>query len=1321
MAWVSNDPTAVRRARASRAQWRRWALPFAAMLLSGACSGGGGCGGCDTAPLPTGGLPKDQTVEGGAQVRVTPSGMAKINAVAVDYVEQAIAPGFCIPRTELGDATGTLGTGLLMCRTTQGQCTPGCQTAVTIDSVTLAPASSQILRLRAQVDAAAAVPLLYQVVGIGGSCTVDVSSQNIVFTADIAVGPNVTTGELEVRVANVPRPSLTLSFDNCGLGGAILDLLEPFLRGFIVDAIMAQLRPALENAVRTLIPEPAGIAGVMDLGALFAGVTPGASGKLEARLLPGGYAQFGGGGLSLGVITGLNTDRDPSTRAPALDSEVARCVPPLPPPNFTAAPHSLPTTPRGTFALPMTPAFSGAPDPAVADLALGVSETTFDLLGHHLVASGALCLGLGTNQVPQLTLGTFGLLVPSLAQLGTARRNDPLLLVLRPTRAVDFAIGDGSEASPRLTLKVQNLEVDVYAFLFERYTRAFTMSATLDVGLNLELQQPAGQPVSIKPVLVGVSSSNVRLTVQNSELLREKPADLARALPIVFDLLTPALGDLPSFALPSFAGFSLQNLRLGKVTTSNDSFLSLVAELGTPPAPAGARSALAAAAADPLVAHARVRAVEVPAIEDVRSAVVGEPGALPKVVLEVDTTDGAGRALEWSWRLGAGMWRPYRGGQPLVLEDRAFAFQGDYELGVMARVKDEPLRVSAERRLAVRIDSVGPRLVAEGTFVDGNGLTAEGFDVVAGRDISLAFGRPGAEEPSTAWSSASPDGSGAVASLDAAAVLRLSRDGELAVFLRDPSGNVSVELVSTFHGKVGEGCTCSGGGDLGGGAVPLALIAIGLLWRRRSSSRQAAARRLRWSPRRALSLRGALALVVGTLVPGCDCGGTAGRACEIVEDCAGFCGDFEVAFCVEGKCVCADDIEPGRIGPYSDLAVASDGTAWVSAYAQLHGDLVVTKAAPGRIDPRTWEWVDGVPDGPVEIENSRVRGGIGAAGPDVGMYTSIAVSRAGEPTVSYFDRDSASLKFAQRVGGVWKKHVVDAGTKNLDGATGALVGMYTSLTLRVDDGRPGIAYLAHVKDASGTRAEVRYASAQVPDPSAPGDWLIKVVDTAPLPTPDPMSPDIYPLPGGLGLFVDSARLPNQAPIVLYYDRSSGALKVSSYNATAGRFDAPTVLRGGAGDDAGWSPTIGVDAAGKVHVAYVGAARDDLEYLKVATPMSAPEIVDDGYREVGTTPDGLPRPELHLVGDDASLVMMPNGQPAIAYQDATSHELLVARRAPDGSWRRVTVAGAEEPFVGAYGFFAAAATASAKLLVSSWVLDPANDDQWIEVFERPIQE
>ena len=58
----------------------------------------------------------------------------------------------------------------------------------------------------------------------------------------------------------------------------------------------------------------------------------------------------------------------------------------------------------------------------------------------------------------------------------------PVLLVTRPQKALDLDVGDNTESSPALTVNIDDLEVDIYVFVYERYTRAFTMMLDLSVG-----------------------------------------------------------------------------------------------------------------------------------------------------------------------------------------------------------------------------------------------------------------------------------------------------------------------------------------------------------------------------------------------------------------------------------------------------------------------------------------------------------------------------------------------------------------------------------------------------------------------------------------------------------------------------------------------------------------------------------------------------------------------------------------------------------------------------------------------------------------------
>jgi hypothetical protein len=112
------------------------------------------------------------------------------------------------------------------------------------------------------------------------------------------------------------------------------------------------------------------------------------------------------------------------------------------------------------------------------------------------------------------------------------------------------------------------------------------------------------------------------------------------------------------------------------------------------------------------------------------------------------------------------------------------------------------------------------------------------------------------------------------------------------------------------------------------------------------------------------------------------------------------------------------------------------------------------------------------------------------------------------------------------------------------------------------------------------------------------------------------------------------------------------------------------------------------------------------------------VVDDGYRIVGTTEDGLPKPEFHFVGDDSAVVLTTAG-PVIAYQDATTHELLFAQRNGSGLWEHITIAGAETPFEGGYGFYAAAKPDGEEVVMSTWVISQPTNDVWVEIFRHLV--
>ncbi len=1291
-------------------------------------------------------MPADQTVEGGAQMRVTQAGFNKLTSILPGLLNNQLSGGFCIPQGSVGSCGGFPDTGACYCVNDNTSCGQNhCKANVSVTSFSVSVPNQNIMRINVGTTLSTQIQIKGSLLGANlGTCTLNISSPNFGGSLDIAVGTKASDGELDIHLDKINQFNLNLDISGCGFLGDIAnlvsDLLDSIINSFVGNFVLDLLTPSIDNLIQSMIPNPLGIAGMMDVGNMLESVSPGTDALMEARIVPGGYAFLQNGGMSLGVITGLNADQDPSTRDVGLTSEPSLCVPPFQPPAFDQPPASLPRTTRQTFALGAANEFNGGADNVGnPDVLMGVSETTLDLAGHHMVASGAMCLGIGTSFINQLNVGTIGILVPSLSELQTDNGNDPLLLVTRPQRPLDFTVGDNTPTSPALTIGISHLEVDFYAFLFERYVRAFTLDLTMNVGINLDFQQPAGGPAQIVPSLVGISSQDVQITVLNSQFVRETPAMLEAVLPSVFDLVTPLLGDLPPIDVPSFAGFSLENLSISRVATAQDDFLALKATLG---ASAAMRQLTDKFSVDalrdmdsfipapqpPSTGQAHLVNVTTPAPVAVRSALMQQDGgAMPKVELDVDKVDSHGRQLEWAYNLNNGMFHPFQVPPPgnFVIADRAFAWQGKYTIGLKSRVVGDYRTTSEVTEIPVTIDSVGPRFLTDQADWNGDDYELTMFDIVSGNVVQWALATPGADAPATEWHQ------GGYAKIARADLEALAIDGEVEVFAKDEAGNTSHVRIAPFHGAPGsaQGCNCdASGGQLTPGTLVLfamvGLILFGLGRRRRTFH---GARRMFRGRARAIVVNGALFVGMSltmSLVPGCSCS-NAGASCELFSDCPD-CPPGQIAFCIDGQCVCSDDIVLGRLGPYSDVATGPDGQIWVSAYHAQYGDLVVAKVDPqvGRIPDTAWEWVDGVPDGPVVVPQSLYRHGIAAKGEDVGMYTSIAVAPDGTPEVTYFDRDTGSLRFASRdIDGNWTHHTIEQGTGEL-GENGALIGMYTALSLRSDTGAPGVAYLAHVSDPQmGPRAEVRFAAAQTVHPTSAADWMTWIVDTAPLPPDDPNNPNIYPLPEGLGLFVDLARMPDQSPVIVYYDRGAGELKESKFDTQTGQFGTALVLDGSGDLDAGWSPSVAVDDQGVVHVAYVDATHDDLVYT-TDEMNAAREIVDDGSRIVGTTVDGLPKPEFHFVGDDASLVLAnATLLPMIAYQDATTQELLLATRTDDGNgggtWSRVSVAGATDPWPGGYGFFAADVLSGTDIVMSSWVVDQPNDDNWVEVFRRQV--
>jgi MYXO-CTERM domain-containing protein len=463
---------------------------------------------------------------------------------------------------------------------------------------------------------------------------------------------------------------------------------------------------------------------------------------------------------------------------------------------------------------------------------------------------------------------------------------------------------------------------------------------------------------------------------------------------------------------------------------------------------------------------------------------------------------------------------------------------------------------------------------------------------------------------------------------------------------------VDFEVAPTndFHGRTTNppsagcgSCRIGGGDESSGAGALLVLLALVAVWKRRR-----------------------LALVLALLA---GCNDSLGKA------------DFE------------NPVD--EIGRYSDLA-ASKGVVHVSAYDDSVGDLAYAKITDPT-QPISWQYVDGLdPSAQSDLSDS-YRHNVSDAGPDVGLYSSIALTSGGDPRIAYYDNTNQALKFASG-SKRFDSHTVDAGMGNVK------VGLFTRIVLDSSD-VPAIAYMATgISDGKGGfRSELRVAVARSSSPSSGADWSITVADTTRvscaglcpsnqacvvaamvngMPNGDPAQSTCTPvdanpcaamcatteaciggkctaflgkvkaadLPEGIGLFTQALKV-NGALTLIYYDRAQGDLKMATRKAD-GSF-AVTLLDGNnPSTDVGQFCTAQVASDGTILVAYVDAIEDRLLYTTVTggMPEKSPELIDDGIRDDGK----------HPVGAGAAMVLVGNS-PRVVYQDQAVSDLLSATR------------------------------------------------------------
>ena len=1239
--------------------------------------------GCDAiGPLPAGSLPADQTIEGGAQIRLTPSGFSKFKDLVENAVSDQLENGVCVPA-----GTADIGIGDIdYCHTPTGDCDSGCKLDLSPKSFDIF-VDNNLLRFRAEAAGSTRLPIIAKDGLFGATlanCTIKVLLGNGELEGAISMGTNPNNGELTLDLDHVNLLQLEdISISGCGILGGLLDRLSRFVSGLIKDEFSDFAHDVLGKEVsailETALPNPLGLVGTVDLTPTLnlLGLFPNknnlenSNSRIEMRVVPGGYAEFKEDGVSMGVIMGFNHDGSPASRGTIQDSEPSPCGAASVTPDFR---NILEKSKRGNFFIAEDPELSKIGQKHGGDVVVGVSQTSLNLLTHHIASSGSLCLRFTKEDISDLSIGSVGLFLPSLGEL-SQDHTDPLMLVTRATQAPHVKIGNGTEASPTLQITMPEFEADLYARVSERFVRVLTVSMELNLGVNLEFAARPDGSAFLFPILQVLDITDVGSLVKNNEFLREDHALLEGLLPPVINIALPKITEnVGDVVIPQFAGFTLSNLVTQRVEGKEDVFLTVIATLASSKALTklgrGARTTDFAAS----IAIQKAEPVKLDGLEPRlhEKEISATFRSNPTIQVDVPVKDSLNREIEWMYRVGNGMWHPFQKGPTISVEDPALSLQGRREIHLRARAVDQYQTLSRETNsMSYQLDTIAPRITANSALIQDEGLWIEATDFVTETaKLEFALGEIGSLSPSSAFSELP---------LSSSRAQQLAQSDRVTVWVRDEQGNQSKEELTLSSVGAG-GCSSGQGRGLLFLLVCFVLVHTG--------------KRIRHSN----GILASTAVFFVSFGSGCS-----GDECRSVKECDISCDPGLFAVCTAGGCLCGSDSPYGTIGEQTDMAVAADQSVWLSSYNSEYGDLMVAHwESSGRVPSDAWEFVDGVPEGPILVDGG-IRGGVYSSGEDVGRYTSIAMSLQEKPVVAYFDSDNGQVKFAQQTDDGWHLHAVD-GHKAAEFA-----GKYAKVALD-EFGRPGIAYRADVQRGHQTVSEIRFAQATVRSPRASSDWRIQTVASEVASHTEVGSG----LPGGIGVTLDLVRDSDFNPVIAFYNREAGALTLATgFSTDDNAVETWTIseLDGFAdNEDVGFAPSLAAGTDLSVHVSYQDVRNNSLRYARTRI---APELVDSGVRPLA---DGSS--DVHFVGGDSSVVVTPMG-PMIAYQDSTTHELRLAKRTPKGFWTHEPVAGHEEQFSGAYGFYARAAFSQGDLVLANWVLSQPEDDAWVEILRAKI--
>ncbi len=444
----------------------------------------------------------------------------------------------------------------------------------------------------------------------------------------------------------------------------------------------------VDKSQDTCVPAKLGLEGRVDAGKYLESFGGSADSLLDLYAVAGGKHSDGSmsayvqnGGIVIGMMGGTEPAvRQPDGTVQAGPGTAALCVPQrtwtAPPPpdpvDFDAAAQSI-STDSGT-------------DITSYQLGLAVSDNFINKTLFDSFQSGLLCLNVDSHVSSFLSTSLFNTFLPSLGEL-THGEDAPMLIALRPKQAPTITIGKGTTKTnpdgtvvpddPLITLQIKDMTLDFYAFIEERYTRLFSLTADLTLPLSL---RPDPVNNTLTPVLADLSSAITNIQASHSEMLAEDPKIVADLLSAIIGLIQPVLATaLQPVQLPTVQGFKLNILALRGVVQEpapvpGYQHLGIFSNLGL--------------AAQPDTVEVRTEAKLVSSFVPTKAELLGPRHLTPYAVVEVSGSgpeSSSFRGYEFSYRVDGGLWSPWIRNRRIEVRSPVLELQGRHDIDFVGR------------------------------------------------------------------------------------------------------------------------------------------------------------------------------------------------------------------------------------------------------------------------------------------------------------------------------------------------------------------------------------------------------------------------------------------------------------------------------------------------------------------------------------------------------------------------------------------------------------------------------------------------------------